>query len=806
MLASGEQIHHEWLGPGLELVWLHAPQALQAALALQLDGGSHHEPLAYPGLAHFLEHLVFRGSQGFAPGDGLMSHVQAHGGQVNASTRGTHTLFHLQIDETQLAAACARLVDQLQRPLLDSAVQVAERDVLEAEFRLRATDVDTLIDAAVGQVLNPQHGAARFQAGRRSSLPVEDAAFQAALLDYHRRIYRQARVRLVVVSRHAATQGLPVLRPLLQDLAGTRDPLAHEPPPQLGLNGTSALQLQVPGRIARGVLAVALERDGQGASALLGYLNLMLESTAPGSLTEALRASGLASTLVWRLLHGQDEQALLLADFQLQAEGFVRRATLSQVLVQLLAHCRAQLFGAGGVAHCQAILARRWPILGALEKARYLLEQPDHRQAAASLDALIAQLRAGQFLLLSADSREVAARVDAGFELALAPESLPASEMLELRLPSAAWPAPLIHPRRAPATWRGALQRPPWGDPSVAALFLLWPDSVGQGARLQQLQQRLEPVQAQAWQQGVRLDLRQRGSALNLQLLGAGNALPAVLHHAVGVLREPWPLADDTAAPAPGSGIALRQLLQALPQQLAGPTAAALPHLPVQASALLLSDDHLLAGQLAALLDEQGVGCEPTAPRPGLALDGSRWQVQALPGEECALLLFVPAPAGVLGAVAWQLLGQLLVTPFQRRLREELQLCYALFCGHRLFDGQAGLLFAVQSASADARAIWTALQHFIQQQAQVLAALDAGSWNAAVERTSSQLQRAGSSLEEGAQTFCQAWLAGQLDDYPHDQLTALASVTPRQLADQLQHLLEQPWLVLSNQARPPANS
>lgn len=798
MLACGEQIHREWLGHGLELVWLHAPHALQAALAVQLDAGSHDEPAAYPGLAHFLEHMVFRGSRGFAPSDSLMNHVQAHGGQVNASTRGTRTLFHLQVAEAQLATACARLVDQLQWPLLDPAVQLAEREVLEAEFQLRGTDADTLVDAAVGAMLNPAHRAAAFHAGRRSSLPVEDDAFQTALHAYHQRIYRQAHVRVVVVSAQPAAEGIPALRPYLQTLAGTRDPAPRAAPPKLGLNCASPWQLQVPNGSPRGVLAIALEQDGQGVAGLLDYLNLALESSEPGSLADALHATGLAEHLTLRLLHAEGEQALLLAEFQLLAEGIERRSALPRVLLDLLQHCRQQLFIAAGEVYCRAMQAQRWPLLGALDKARHLLEQPDHQHDLRSLDAMIERLRDGDYLQLDVDSREVPQRRDCGFMLALTQAELPSAAAVALPAPAALWPPALAVPALLPSIWRGAQHPPPWNEPALASLVLLWADT----PLPRSLQQRLQPLQVRAWQQGVRLDLRQRGSALSLQVLGAADDLPAVLDKAVMLLRKPWPDSREADSEVPGSGIALRQLLQALPQHLAGPTEEAGEGLPTQCAALLLSDDQRLPAQLAAVVGRQGIDCTAATPALGAAFTAPRWQSLPLPGNECALLLFIAQPPGVAAAALWQLLGQLLPTPFQRRLREELQLGYALYCGYRRFDGQAGLLFAVQSASADARAIWTELQHFIQQQAQVVAALDADNWNAAVERIVTQLNSAGSSLEEGVQTLCQAWLAGALDDYPHGLLAALASATPRQLADQLQHLLEQPWLVLSNQARP----
>ncbi len=47
------------LASGCQLHVLEAADAQQCALALSLAAGSHHEPAAHLGMAHFLEHLVF---------------------------------------------------------------------------------------------------------------------------------------------------------------------------------------------------------------------------------------------------------------------------------------------------------------------------------------------------------------------------------------------------------------------------------------------------------------------------------------------------------------------------------------------------------------------------------------------------------------------------------------------------------------------------------------------------------------------------------------------------------------------------
>lgn len=51
------------LAGGIRATLVHQPQATRAAALVKVGAGSHHETDALPGLAHLLEHLLFRGSQ-----------------------------------------------------------------------------------------------------------------------------------------------------------------------------------------------------------------------------------------------------------------------------------------------------------------------------------------------------------------------------------------------------------------------------------------------------------------------------------------------------------------------------------------------------------------------------------------------------------------------------------------------------------------------------------------------------------------------------------------------------------------------
>ena len=77
------------LANGLRATLVHDPDASRAAAVLRIARGSHDEPEAHPGLAHFIEHLLFLGGERFVDGERLMPWVQARGGQVTANQDGS---------------------------------------------------------------------------------------------------------------------------------------------------------------------------------------------------------------------------------------------------------------------------------------------------------------------------------------------------------------------------------------------------------------------------------------------------------------------------------------------------------------------------------------------------------------------------------------------------------------------------------------------------------------------------------------------------------------------------------------------
>ncbi|WP_073714083.1 pyrroloquinoline quinone biosynthesis protein PqqF, partial [Pseudomonas aeruginosa] len=395
---------------GLRLHLAHDPAASRAAAWLRVAAGSHDEPSAHPGLAHFLEHLSFLGGAAFPGDERLMPWLQVRGGQVNASTRGRTTDYFFEVTAEHLGAGLARLIDMLARPLLDIDAQRREREVLEAEYLARSADEQTLIDAALALGLPAGHPLRRFAAGRRDSLALENDAFQRALREFHAAHYHAGNCQLWLQGPQALDELERLAQRACADLPG-RAPGASPPPPPLLPFAGEALALRLPGP-PRLVLGFALDALREADEQTLQAFAELLGDRSPGGLLAALGEQGLGESAALRVVHRDARQALLALTFEL-FDGSAA-AALEAAFFDWLGALRDD---------AASLLAARRPLLAEptapLERLRQRVLGLPAEIRPACLDAL----RADRCLRLHLDSEldGAEARWSAGFRLSVAP-------------------------------------------------------------------------------------------------------------------------------------------------------------------------------------------------------------------------------------------------------------------------------------------------------------------------------------------------------------------------------------------------
>lgn len=122
------------LANGLTVVSLESNRAPVAAQMVWYRVGSADEPQGLSGMAHFLEHLMFRGTPNVPSGQ-FSRRVARVGGNDNAFTSFDYTAYHQQVSRESLPLVMAMEADRMQAILLDEATIETERGVILEERR-----------------------------------------------------------------------------------------------------------------------------------------------------------------------------------------------------------------------------------------------------------------------------------------------------------------------------------------------------------------------------------------------------------------------------------------------------------------------------------------------------------------------------------------------------------------------------------------------------------------------------------------------------------------------------------------------
>ncbi len=141
---------------GIRVLTAPAPGLHSAMIALYVRVGSRHEGPEVNGISHFLEHLFFRGSEGYPDTVAMNAAVESAGGSLNGITARDHGCYFTPIHPGEIGTGLAILGDLVRRPLLRE--MDVEREVILEEI-LDEVDAD-------GRDIDPDNLSKRIAFGR----------------------------------------------------------------------------------------------------------------------------------------------------------------------------------------------------------------------------------------------------------------------------------------------------------------------------------------------------------------------------------------------------------------------------------------------------------------------------------------------------------------------------------------------------------------------------------------------------------------------------------------------------------------
>ena len=176
-------------------------KADKAAASLDVFVGSSNDPLNRQGLAHFLEHMLFLGTDKYPNPDEYQSYISQNGGQHNAYTSFEHTNYFFDIDPASFESALDRFARFFVAPVFDIEYINREIKAVHSEYMARIQNDYRRQKDVFSQAVNPSHPAAKFSVGNLNILSdTKNSAVRDDLLAFYSKHYSANRMVLVVLS------------------------------------------------------------------------------------------------------------------------------------------------------------------------------------------------------------------------------------------------------------------------------------------------------------------------------------------------------------------------------------------------------------------------------------------------------------------------------------------------------------------------------------------------------------------------------------------------------------------------------
>ncbi|XP_071494745.1 insulin-degrading enzyme-like [Diadema antillarum] len=312
---------------GMKIILISDPTTEKAAAALDVHVGSLSDPWDVPGLAHFLEHMLFLGTAKYPSENAYTQFLNEHGGFANAYTSGEHTNFYFDISHEHVEGALDRFAQFFHSPLFNQDSQDREVNAVDSEndknlkadsWRLFQLEKSTVI---------PTHPYSKFNTGNKETLvtipQTKNIDVREQLLKFHDDFYSSNIMGLALLGRESLDELTSTVTELF---ANVENKDVKVPEWQQHPYGEEQLQVRfdvVPVKDLRqlNVSFPIPDLSEHYKSKPAHYLGHLVGHEGPGSLLSELKARGWVNTLCGGEKDGAKGFAFFIINVDLSEEG-----------------------------------------------------------------------------------------------------------------------------------------------------------------------------------------------------------------------------------------------------------------------------------------------------------------------------------------------------------------------------------------------------------------------------------------------------------------------------------------------------
>jgi predicted Zn-dependent peptidase len=224
--VTNPAIVRDVLPNGLRLVTEKMSHVRSVSIGVWLARGSRHEPVEQSGIAHFVEHMLFKGTATRSAED-IAQTIDSIGGQMDAFTAKEYASYYIKVLDEHLPLAVEILSDIVMRPAFAPDDLEREKKVVLEEIKMVEDTPDDLVHELFVERFWRNHPLGRPILGTKETV---ESLTTEGLRNYFETVYTAPTLIIAVVGNieHSAARAL--VEKFFRDLPVSSQPIVEGPP------------------------------------------------------------------------------------------------------------------------------------------------------------------------------------------------------------------------------------------------------------------------------------------------------------------------------------------------------------------------------------------------------------------------------------------------------------------------------------------------------------------------------------------------------------------------------------------------
>ncbi len=214
-MVGGMTFNTFTLKNGLQVLAISDPRFVKSSAALAVMAGSMQNPSDHLGLAHFLEHMLFLGTEDFPVVGDYENYLNKNGGGHNAYTSIDHTNYFFDCTHSAFEGALQRFSRFFVNPTFDKEYVDREKNAVHSEHEKNLKDDHRREYRFLQMTTDPDHPFSLFATGDRNTLAKAD---RDVVMDFYKSHYSANLMRLVLMSNESGDQLQKLAEGYFQDI------------------------------------------------------------------------------------------------------------------------------------------------------------------------------------------------------------------------------------------------------------------------------------------------------------------------------------------------------------------------------------------------------------------------------------------------------------------------------------------------------------------------------------------------------------------------------------------------------------